>query len=133
MTSPTVFLGARLNRVPRREAHAAGCSLPSPVAQGPGSWRWRCRRSTLGIGATAAAFSLVEGVLLTPLPHRDPERLVLVPSVPGDSRQAEHLEGMPTALWMDWQQHATSIEAIAAYGWTFNFVVDADAASRSRG
>ncbi len=29
----------------------------------------------LGIGATAAVFSLIQGVLLTPPPYRQPERL----------------------------------------------------------
>jgi predicted permease len=32
----------------------------------------------LGIGATTAVFSLIEGILLRPLPFRDPERLVIV-------------------------------------------------------
>ena len=32
----------------------------------------------LGIGATTAMFSLIEGILLRPLPFRDPDRLVVL-------------------------------------------------------
>ncbi|MGA7521277.1 MAG: ABC transporter permease [Acidobacteriaceae bacterium] len=39
----------------------------------------------LGIGATTAMFSLVEGVLLRPLPFRDPQRLVLLGDRLGDN------------------------------------------------
>jgi putative ABC transport system permease protein len=87
----------------------------------------------LGIGATAAVFSLVQGVLLTPPPYRDPERLVLVPSVRVDSQQVEHLEATPAVQWMDWQKQATSFEAIAAYLWTFNFLVDSDGSESFEG
>jgi putative ABC transport system permease protein len=71
----------------------------------------------LGIGATAAVFTLVEGVLLTPPPYKDPERLVLVPSVRVDSNGFERLEPTPAIQWMEWQKQATSFEGLAAYSW----------------
>jgi putative ABC transport system permease protein len=39
----------------------------------------------LGIGATTAMFSLIEGILLRPLPFKDPDRLVLVGDHLGNS------------------------------------------------
>src|SRR5215471_16850462 len=78
----------------------------------------------LGIGATAAVFSLVQGVLLTPPPYRDPERLVLVSSLRSDNLRTERLEATPAVQWLEWQQQAKSFDGIAAYAWTFNFVVD---------
>ena len=41
----------------------------------------------VGIGATTAIFSLVEGVFLRPLPFRDPQRLVLLGDRLGDGPQ----------------------------------------------
>lgn len=49
----------------------------------------------LGIGTTAAVFSLVQGALLTPPPDKDPDRLVLVPSVRVDGNGAERLDSTP--------------------------------------
>jgi putative ABC transport system permease protein len=40
----------------------------------------------LGIGATSAVFSLIQGVLLTPPPYSHPEQLALVQAVRPDGR-----------------------------------------------
>jgi len=40
----------------------------------------------LAIGATTAIFSVIDGVLLKPLPFRDPERVVRVTNIRGGNR-----------------------------------------------
>jgi putative ABC transport system permease protein len=87
----------------------------------------------LGIGATAAMFSLVQSILLTPPPYHDPERLVLVSSVRVDSEQVARLEPTPAIQWLDWQRRVTSFDGIAAYGWTFNFLIDMDGSTSLSG
>src|SRR5580658_878281 len=77
----------------------------------------------LGIGATSAVFSLIRGVLLTPPPYRQPQRLVLIPTARTDGRQMAQPRGWPAAQWIEWQKHAKSFAAIAAYDWSFNFLV----------
>ena len=87
----------------------------------------------LGIGAPAAVFSLVQGVLLTPPPYREPDRLMLVPSIRTDSRRIERVEATPAIQWMDWQKQATSFDSIAAYVWTFSFLVDSEGSQSLQG
>ena len=77
----------------------------------------------LGIGATSAVFSLIQGVLLTPPPYREPERLVLIPSARTDGQQMAEQRAWPAAQWMEWQKDSKSFESIAGYAWTFNFLV----------
>ncbi|HYP06301.1 MAG TPA: ABC transporter permease, partial [Bryobacteraceae bacterium] len=77
----------------------------------------------LGIGATSAVFSLIEGVLLSPPPYRDPKRLVLVDSARTDNRTSQSPQAWAPLQWMSWQQETKSLESVAAYGWTFNFLV----------
>src|ERR1039457_5477099 len=77
----------------------------------------------LGIGATSAVFSLIRGVLLTPPPYRQPQQLVLIPAARTDGRQMTQPRGWPAAQWMEWQTEAKSFEALAAYDWSFNFLV----------
>src|SRR5579863_10738734 len=75
----------------------------------------------LGIGATAAVFSLIQGVLLTPPPYRQPEQLVLVHTARADG-QPTGFRAWPSQQWMGWQQQAKSLDGIAAYAWLFNYL-----------
>jgi putative ABC transport system permease protein len=77
----------------------------------------------LGIGATAAVFSLIQGVLLTPPPYRDPPQLILIPGARVDGRVAAP-RGWPAAQWTEWRTEAKSLESLAAYVWTFTFLID---------
>src|SRR5216117_2645024 len=87
----------------------------------------------LGIGATSAVFSLIQGVLLTPPPYRQPQRLVLLPSARTDGRQIARPRGWPAAQWMEWQREAKSFEAIAAYAWSFGFLIRSEGSESIEG
>jgi putative ABC transport system permease protein len=64
----------------------------------------------LGIGATTAIFSILDAVLLQPLPFPHPDRLVAIASVPDET------VAIPTI--QDWQTRGNSFQSIAAYrGW----------------
>jgi putative ABC transport system permease protein len=77
----------------------------------------------LGIGATSAVFSLIQGVLLTPPPYRHPQQLVLIPTARTDGQKQESPRGWPAKQWLEWQKEAKSLQGIAAYDWTFNFLI----------
>src|SRR5258708_25434169 len=77
----------------------------------------------LGIGATSAGFSLIQGVLLTPPPYKRPEQLVLVPTARTDGQRQDRPRAWPSQQWMEWQKGAKAFHGIAAYGWAFNFLI----------
>jgi predicted permease len=66
--------------------------------------------TAIGIGATTAAFSLADHVLIRPLPFQDPDRLVKVWQMPPGGR----LEASP-ANFRDWKTQAASFEGVAAF------------------
>lgn len=87
----------------------------------------------IGIGATAAVFSLIRGVLLTPPPYREAARLVLIPSARTDGQQQERARPWAAAQWLEWQRSAQSIQSIAAYRWVFDFLILPDGAESFQG
>ena len=87
----------------------------------------------LGIGATSAVFSLIQGVLLTPPPYHKPEQLVLIPTVRTDGQKMESPRGWAAQQWMEWQKEAKSFKGIAAYDWTFNFLIRNDGSQSMQG
>jgi putative ABC transport system permease protein len=87
----------------------------------------------LGIGATSAVFSLIQGVLLTPPPYRQPDRLVLIPAVRADHQPLAQSPGWSLSEWMDWRRQTKLLDAIAAYSWTFNFLVQSDGSESMEG
>jgi putative ABC transport system permease protein len=71
----------------------------------------------LGIGANTAIFSIVNAVLLRPLPYEDPSRLVQVWHVPpAKSFPGITLFSVSPANYLDWQAQSSSFDSMAIYG-----------------
>ena len=75
----------------------------------------------LGIGTAAAMFGLIQGVLLSPPPYSDPDRLVLVSPSRVDGQP--YTQGSTIGQWVDWRTSSRTLEPPALYSWTFNFLV----------
>ncbi|HKT52496.1 MAG TPA: ABC transporter permease [Candidatus Angelobacter sp.] len=65
----------------------------------------------LGIGANTAMFSVVDSVLLRPLPYAEPESLLKIYTSMPQFRDAS----ISYPNFLDWQQRSRSFEAMAAY------------------
>jgi len=75
----------------------------------------------IGIGATTAIFSLVDGILLRPLPFPNADRLVAIETLqfppgvaPTNPAAAEYL-GDSYPNWFDWQRQNQTFESLASY------------------
>jgi putative ABC transport system permease protein len=77
----------------------------------------------LGLGANTAIFSVVNAVMLRPLPYHNPDRLVsLWANVPEHGRWR-----VTPANFFDWKKQNTVFEDIAAYGaWTMTLTGDGE-------
>jgi putative ABC transport system permease protein len=90
------------------------------LVKNPGFTATAALTLALGIGSTSAVFSLVQGVLLTPPPYRDPERLILI--TPARTDGQPYSRNWTAEQFLDFQKGAKSFDAVAAYDWTFDFL-----------
>jgi putative ABC transport system permease protein len=83
------------------------------LAKNPGFTAVAVLTLALGIGANTAMFSVVDAVLLEPLPYSHPEQIVQVmEKTPGGQRNR-----ISTLNFLDWKNQNTVFEAMAAECW----------------
>ena len=82
----------------------------------------------LGVGATTAIFSVVDGVLLRPLPYPNADRLVRVWHV--EAKQSQRDDATP-ADFFDWRERSRSFAAIAGFQYYGHDVRGADGRTTS--
>ena len=83
----------------------------------------------LAIGANTAVFTLVDGVLLRPLPYRDADRLVAMEHL---GRDGQDELPMSQGLYVLYREQAPSLEDLALYAGTSVNLVDNGEAQRVR-
>lgn len=81
------------------------------LAKNPGFMAIAVATLALGIGANTALFSVVNGVLLNPLPYPEPERLVALYARTTDFDQSS----ISYPNFLDWQRENRSFSALAAF------------------
>src|SRR5918995_39697 len=68
----------------------------------------------LGIGATTAIFSVIRGVMLEPLPYRDPDRIVVVWE--NNQRRNRPRNVIGAANFVAWRERNQSFSALGMVG-----------------
>ena len=83
----------------------------------------------LGIGVNAAIFSLVQAVLLRPLPYAAPEALVRVLGFDADDNEVGNLA---PADYLDFERETRAFAAMGAHGYVGSFTVAGTAGDAER-
>ena len=83
------------------------------LAKSPGFTVVAILTLALGIGANTAIFSVVNGVLINPLPFRNADRIVSVFEDMPDFAEGS----ISYPVFLDWQRENRSFESMAAYRW----------------
>lgn len=84
------------------------------LRRSPGNTTVAVLTLALGLGATTTTFSIVDAVLLRPLPFVDQERLVIVWEK--DEAGGKPLIEVSFPNYLDWQRETTSFDSLAAIG-----------------
>ena len=101
------------------------------LARNPGFAMVAVATLALGIGATTSVFTVVDAVLLRPLPYPEPDRLFRL--FVTDTQSGDDRDNVSAANFLDWKVQATSFEAIAGFVGRDATVVDGDHPARVRG
>jgi putative ABC transport system permease protein len=67
----------------------------------------------VGLGATTAMFSIVNGVLLEPMKYREPGRLYLAQNVPPPQAKMDRNFAINARHYSEWREHCQSCEDVA--------------------
>jgi predicted permease len=118
-----------VTRVKEEHRRAAGVAfldvLRQDLAFAVRSWTTRAGRGpaivtvltlAVGIGAMTAIYSIVQAILIRPLPVRDPERLVSIQIVePAERGQRVYGSLVNQQIYRSWKDDATVLEGVAGF------------------
>lgn len=101
------------------------------LAKSPGFTAVAILTLALAIGATTAVLSLVNALLVRPLPYRDPQQIVLLLQ----HFKSQNLERIPVSPpeFMDYETRAHSFQKLGAFGYTSFNLASEDSPERIAG